>query len=88
MNRNINITYLYTVFDDFFLFELNLISAVKKYSNTIIKIYVTASLIEARPVNSVNSKTMDTNTINEMVIYSTLNLGTFCKLVSLQKRLF
>ena len=30
MNRNINITYLYSVFDDFFLFELNLISAVKK----------------------------------------------------------
>ena len=28
---------------------------------------------------------MHTNTINEMVIYSGLNLGTFCKLISLLK---
>jgi hypothetical protein len=71
--------------DDFFLFELFLISAVKKASNTIIKVYVIASFIDNSPVSSVSRKTMLTNTINDMVMYSGLNFVTFCNLVNLQK---
>jgi hypothetical protein len=71
--------------DDFFLFELFLISAVKKESNIIIKVYVIASFIDVSPVNNVNRKTILTNSINDMVMCSGLNLVMFCKLIHLQK---
>ncbi|MGD6969437.1 hypothetical protein ACQCVP_23950 [Rossellomorea vietnamensis] len=77
--------YLQAVVGDFFLIELFLISVVKEERNPIIKIKVIASFIDDSPESNVNSKTMLTNTINEMVIYSGLILGTFCKSISLRK---
>ncbi|KML03185.1 hypothetical protein VL06_16250 [Rossellomorea marisflavi] len=47
------------------------------------KIFVMISFIDARPENRVKSKTRVMMTIIKIGIYSGLNLGAFCKSISL-----
>ncbi len=57
-------------------------STVRNRSNKMIKENEITSFNDVSPVNSANSKTILTNTTNDIVIYSGLNFFTFCKLNS------